>query len=117
MNPLTCKFCYQDTEKINQYYELTTPVIAWRCESCQARFLSTDFYQILEVKLYCQINNKRFCAKFTYDELASSHTVSKFELSEMWNSFDTPCALSLDYYPDVTPYNIKYKIPTLIIFK
>lgn len=116
MQSLKCKFCNQDTEKINQYYEVNILLFAWRCEPCQTRFLSTNDYQIVEIKIYCQINNTRYCAKFTYDELASSNTVNKFELLQMWNLDDIPI-LSLNNFPNISPSNIKEKICTLLLFK
>jgi hypothetical protein len=109
---MNCKYCNNPADNINQYKELNITVDVYKCELCQNRFIVADD-TTLEVRLYCQVDKKRFCARFTYDD-----TYSKFEVFEMWNldNFNKPPVISLNYFPDINPSNIKDKIKLLIPF-
>lgn len=72
--------------------------------------------EMLCVKLICNLKDSNYQATFFYGNTEASHP--KFSVCKL--PFDpkktSELIFNLDFYPDITPDNIKDKLPTLLTF-
>lgn len=114
-----CDFCLKSCNKIQEYKEIGNPVIVWSCNFCLTRFVvEKDSNTLLEKRIYYNLNNKRYCAKYTYDDILNLDSSSKFELLQILSAVNLSLyktIIKLDFYPLLNPSSFD-KLQTMISF-
>lgn len=113
-----CEFCSINCKKINEYQACSISV--WFCEACSVRSIvdNANLF-LLDRRFYIKFKNKKYCAKFTYDDLCLLDRPKKFELLEVLNQesvFLSEPIIALDYHPDITPSSLKERLHLLLAF-
>lgn len=121
MTAVLCKFCGQDISN-SRRAQITLDVDGYSCAPCNT-FYAIDIYfmDIIDYAItvhiddqtyhmYFDVFNNNFELQSVYRGIYDS---SRFDEGN-WTQYRT--ILRLNFLPDITPVNAKYRIPTLITF-